>query len=127
MTAAEQLATVPRDHRHPGSNRLMALAALGVIAALAVAVTIDASPLVRLPLTVALLTVVPGLSIVGFADVGRSTAAWATLVLAVSMAVSTLLSAALAALGWITPGATVTAFALTCGPLLVAQVLRVGR
>jgi hypothetical protein len=106
------------------ANHAIALAALAVIGALAFAIALDASPAVRLPLTVALLTVVPGVGIVGYVDLERSPAEWATLVVAVSLAASTLLCAALAGLGWITPGATVTAFAATCAPLLLAQLTR---
>jgi hypothetical protein len=98
----------------------LTLAALAVLAALCVLVSVDAAPLLRVPLTVVLLTAVPGLAFVG--GIGDRSAAWVALVIAVSLAVSTFLSVALAWVGWMRPGPTVAAFAIACGPPLVARL-----
>ena len=121
MSAGADVAVRPPAGRL--ARDLLALVALAVSVLLVIAVTRDASPSARVPLSIALVTLVPGVAFVGFADIDVS-ATWAALIVAVSLSTSMILSAALAWAGWLRPEPTAAAFALLCCPPLLAQLVR---
>lgn len=103
-------------------SRTLALGGLALLLALFAAVHTGQPPTVRLPLTLAVFLLVPGLAVANVIGVERS-AAWLTLVVAASLASTTVLSAALSLLGALCPEVVVTSLVACCAPPLALQAV----
>lgn len=101
----------------------VAAGSLAILGAFVVAVATDQPPVLRLPLTLVVLLVVPGLALVNLYP-WEPSAATVTLVLGVSLAVSSLIGGALASLGHLRPLTTAVALALVSAPLFAVQLRR---